>query len=565
MEPKQRRSLGESFELATAATVRALGACHNVNGNVQVSFGEETSSRYGQHIQLAPPPESEHAAALAAYRGSADTYACLLRFHSPKIHQNYAPAGGDARALFDRLEQVRCEALGGQRWPGVAANLSVALNQNLSAQPPTDLTDALPLLIHAALSAIELPPSTRFSLARWHEAIAPEPLRQLVNAVADQASFAEHCAALVFELGLEATAESEPQQTVMLEQEATADVETSSAEHQQYASERESGQPWRPPRADKLTTDYRVFTTEFDEIVAAENLCSGRELTRLRRLLDEQLLLLQGQILVARLANRLQRRLLAQQTRAWRFEQDEGLLDARRLPRVIIDPLSPLAFKQETESEFRDTVVSLLLDNSRSMRGWPIASSAMSADILARTLERCGVKVEILGFTTRQWKTGHALEKWVASGKPSQPGRLNEVRHIIYKAADAPWRRARNNLGLMLRVDLLKQNVDGEALLWAHERLLARPEQRRILLVVSDGAPVDEITLSANSAEYLDNHLRQVINWIEQRSPVQLAAIGIGHDVTQYYRQAAMIASPDQFGAALLEQLDRLFATLHST
>jgi cobaltochelatase CobT len=265
------------------------------------------------------------------------------------------------------------------------------------------------------------------------------------------------------------------------------------------------------------------------------------------------------QHLLARLANRLQRHLLAQQRRAWEFDLDEGLLDARRLPQVIMHPLTPLVFKQEKTAEFRDTVVTLLIDNSRSMKGWPINIAAMSADILARTLERCGVKTEILGFTTRTWKTGRSGEQWERAGKPANPGRLNDLRHIIYKPADVPWRRARNNLGLMMRVDMLKQNIDGEALLWAHQRLLLRVEQRRILIVISDGAPVDELTLAVNHKDLLDAHLRRVIDWIERHSRVQLAAIGIGHDVTRYYRQAVLIDSAEQFGIALVDQLDKLF------
>ena len=319
-------------------------------------------------------------------------------------------------------------------------------------------------------------------------------------------------------------------------------------------------EPWRPQLPfSSLSNEnfYRVFTNQFDETIAAEDLCDAEELARLRNYLDKQLASLQG--VVARLANRLQRRLMAQQNRSWDFDLEEGLLDAARLSRVVIDPLHALSFKAENDTEFRDTVVTLLLDNSGSMRGRPITVAATCADILARTLERCGVKVEILGFTTRAWKGGQSREKWLADGKPANPGRLNDLRHIIYKAADTPWRRARRNLGLMMREGLLKENIDGEALIWAHNRLLGRSEQRRILMVISDGAPVDDSTLSVNSGNYLERHLRQVITDIEQRSPIELIAIGIGHDVTRYYKRAVTIIDAEELGGAMTDKLAELF------
>jgi cobaltochelatase CobT len=302
---------------------------------------------------------------------------------------------------------------------------------------------------------------------------------------------------------------------------------------------------------------YKPFTAEFDEVVAADGLCDPDELTRLRQLLDQQLSHLQG--VIGKLANRLQRRLMAKQNRSWQFDLEEGLLDAGRLARVVVNPMHALSYKVELDTEFRDTVVTLLIDNSGSMRGRPITIAAMSADILARTLERCGVKVEILGFTTRAWKGGQARERWIASGKPANPGRLNDLRHIIYKAADAPWRRARKSLGLMLREGILKENIDGEALLWAHNRLMQRTEQRRILMVISDGAPVDDSTLSVNPGNYLERHLREVIQEIETRSPVELVAIGIGHDVTRYYRRAVTIVDAEQLGGTMMEKLAELF------
>jgi cobaltochelatase CobT len=338
--------------------------------------------------------------------------------------------------------------------------------------------------------------------------------------------------------------------------EAEADPNAEDAEEPPELGEGE--QPARPElKGESKPITYKVFTSAHDEIVGAEELCDPDELGRLRTYLDQQLSHLSN--VVSRLANRLQRKLLAQQNRAWSFDLEEGILDVARLTRVITDPTAPLSFKEEEDTEFRDTVVTILIDNSGSMRGRPIMVAAVCADILARTLERCGVKTEILGFTTRAWKGGQSREDWLKAGKPSQPGRLNDLRHIIYKAADAPWRRARKNLGLMMREGLLKENIDGEALIWAHHRLIGRPEARRILMVISDGAPVDDSTLSVNSGHYLERHLREVIAEIESKSPVQLIAIGIGHDVTRYYRRAVTIVDVEQLAGAIVEQLAELF------
>ncbi|HHI82146.1 MAG TPA: cobaltochelatase subunit CobT, partial [Rhizobiales bacterium] len=321
----------------------------------------------------------------------------------------------------------------------------------------------------------------------------------------------------------------------------------------------EGQQPWRPdlPFSNQAHLDYHVFTNSFDEVVPANELCDAEELIRLRGYLDKQLGHLQG--VIARLANRLQRRLLAQQNRSWEFDLEEGILDAARLSRVVTDPLHSLSFKRELDADFRDTVVTLLIDNSGSMRGRPIMVAATCADILARTLERCGVKTEILGFTTKAWKGGQSREQWLAAGKPEMPGRLNDLRHIIYKDADMPWRRAKTNLGLMMREGLLKENIDGEALLWAHQRLLGRHEQRRILMVISDGAPVDDSTLSVNTGSYLERHLRAVIEEIETRSPIELIAVGIGHDVTRYYKRAITLVDAEELGGALTDKLAELF------
>jgi len=342
--------------------------------------------------------------------------------------------------------------------------------------------------------------------------------------------------------------------------EDAAEVRAEQTDEMSDAEEPEDGmKPHRPeqPFSHQNEWGYKVHTLQFDEQVPATELCDPDELGRLRNFLDQQLQAMQG--VVSRLANKLQRLLMAQQNRSWEFDIEEGMLDTSRLPRIIIDPMYPLSFKREKDMTFRDTVVTLLLDNSGSMRGRPIMVAAMCADILARTLERCAVKTEILGFTTRAWKGGQSREKWIADGKPPHPGRLNDLRHIIYKDADEPWRRARKSLGLMMREGLLKENIDGEALMWAHNRIVGRPEQRKILMVISDGAPVDDSTLSVNAGNYLERHLRRVIEEIEEKSDVELTAIGIGHDVTRYYRKAVTIVDAEQLGGAMTEQLIGLF------
>jgi cobaltochelatase CobT len=433
----------------------------------------------------------------------------------------------------------------------------------------------------------------------WVEARAGKDLRALDKLIGDQEAFADAMRQLIRDLDLgeeDATAtdseanEAEGEQDQQGEQDGEGEEgadssaeamaggdtrETAATEGQDGDSEEADGEqavgmgedgPERPGRRHRphgpFTNEpnepsYKAFTTAFDEIVEADQLCDPDELARLRLHLDQQLGHLQG--VIGRLANRLQRRLLARQNRAWEFDLEEGMLDAARLARVVVNPAFPLSYKREKDMQFRDTVVTLLIDNSGSMRGRPITVAAMSADILARTLERCSVKVEILGFTTRAWKGGQSREKWLGAGKPPGPGRLNDLRHIVYKSADAPWRRARKSLGLMLREGLLKENIDGEALLWAHNRLVGRPEQRKILMVISDGAPVDDSTLSVNPGNYLERHLREVIEYIETRSPVELLAIGIGHDVTRYYRRAVTIVDAEQLGGTMTEKLAELF------
>jgi cobaltochelatase CobT len=503
---------------------------------------------------------------------------------------------------------VRYEALGAKSYAGVRNNLDAALTVRMGADPITragsaeevPVQAALALLLREKLTGQPVPEAARAGvemLREWIEERAGADFDALALSIDDQKAFQSLSLDMLQHLeltraepqdqqpdesddqdGEEETDEDqegdntgEEQQPSEVAAEATegdddgdSDSERESAEEQQEADAGEDGEegmlPVRPnrPWTDLPSTfEYKVFTTAFDEIVAAQDLCDEEELTRLRAYLDAQLKGLQG--VVTRLANRLQRRLMAQQNRSWDFDQEEGLLDAARLARVVVSPGHSLSYKVERDIEFKDTVVTLLIDNSGSMRGRPISIAAISADVLARTLERCGVKTEILGFTTRAWKGGQSREAWLGNGKPPNPGRLNDLRHIVYKKADEPWRRARRNLGLMMREGLLKENIDGEALLWAHARLLARAEDRRVLMVISDGAPVDDSTLSVNSAGYLEAHLRKVIDWIERQSPVQLVAIGIGHDVTRYYRRAVTIMDVEQLGGTMIEQLAGLF------
>ncbi|MEJ2458872.1 MAG: cobaltochelatase subunit CobT, partial [Novosphingobium sp.] len=524
------------------------------------------------------------------------------------LHMRHAPSEPSARACYDAVEMVRYEALGANAYPGMRDNLDAALMARIASDPiaraeapdSVPVQSALALMLREHLTGQPVPAEARVGVdmvRSWIEDKAGADFEALASSLEDQKAFQNLTLDMLEHLELtraedvqqeadqaddmdgdeeteeeqegdESGKEQQPSEMAAEpsqgEDEGESESEGEASDDMEEGQEGEEGEEgMMPVRPNRPWTDipegfdYKVFTGAFDEIVGAADLCDEEELTRLRSYLDAQLKGLQG--VVTRLANRLQRRLMAQQSRSWDFDQEEGLLDAARLARVVVSPGQSLSYKVERDVEFKDTVVTLLLDNSGSMRGRPISIAAISADVLARTLERCGVKVEILGFTTRAWKGGQSRETWLANGKPAHPGRLNDLRHIVYKQADEPWRRARKNLGLMMREGLLKENIDGEALLWAHGRMLARPEDRRILMVISDGAPVDDSTLSVNSAGYLEAHLRKVIEWIEEKSPVQLVAIGIGHDVTRYYRRAVTIMDVEQLGGTMIEQLAGLF------
>jgi cobaltochelatase CobT len=595
----------DRFKTALTGAARAIGH----EPEAEVAWTSDTPAVQGKSLRVPMPGRTLPRDQALEARGFADSFALRLRHHDEALHRRAMPAEPEARACYDAVERVRYEALGENNYAGMRENLASATEQRTAADPivraesagEVPMHTALALMLREQLTGQPVPEGAREGVELVREFVESrtgDDFERLALMLDDQQAFQSLTIDMLRHLEL---VEAEPVDEKgddesgdddtggedegddenedggnELRQEQVAgdsgegegdeetteevDAETEMSEGEPGDEGEEGMMPVRPNRPwTELpeTFDYKVFTEEFDEVVEATELCDFEELDRLRAYLDSQLTGLQG--VVTRLANRLQRRLMAQQNRSWDFDQEEGLLDAARLARVVVSPGHSLSYKVERDQEFKDTVVTLLIDNSGSMRGRPISIAAISADIMARTLERCGVKVEILGFTTRAWKGGQSREKWLASGKPATPGRLNDLRHIIYKKADEPMRRARKSLGLMMREGLLKENIDGEALIWAHNRLLARPEDRRILMVISDGAPVDDSTLSVNSAGYLETHLRKVIEWIERQSPVQLVAIGIGHDVTRYYKRAVTIMDVEQLGGTIIEQLAGLF------
>ncbi|WP_436356801.1 cobaltochelatase subunit CobT [Brevundimonas sp. CEF1] len=599
----------ETFKRALANAARALAE----QAELEVHFGSDGPRLSNGVLTLPHPPRDPGAPESATLRGQADRLALRLANHDERLNARLRPVDQTAAEVFDAVEQARVEAVGARELKGVRNNLNAAMLTRLEKSGAlraeaerVPVAEAAALLVRERLTGEAAPDGakTMLDLVRSNlELKAGAELDALAAVADDQTAFAAKLKDVLRALDLDPgdgqaedandeQGEDEPDQS---QQDAPDEDEQEeedggeggqslegTADDQSAEDERQTRPDGAPADPDGEASDdgpelnegalpnrqdsvddgravdaYRVFTSAYDETIGAEELCDPMELDRLRSLLDAQLATLSS--VVSRLANKLQRRLMAQQNRSWAFDLEEGVLDTARLTRVITDPTSPLSFKMESESPFRDTVVTLLIDNSGSMRGRPIMVAAVCADILARTLERCGVKVEILGFTTRAWKGGQSREAWISAGKPANPGRLNDLRHIIYKSADAPWRRAKKNLGLMMREGLLKENIDGEALTWAHERLLGRTESRQILMVISDGSPVDDSTQSANAALYLDKHLRQVIEQIETKSPVELIAIGIGHDVTRWYRRAVTIVDVEQLAGVMTEKLAELF------
>ena len=594
----------EQFKQVLTGTARALAH----EPEVELAFTADAPSQAGKNFKVPMPGRLLPPDQVAEARGFADSFALKLKHHDAARHAALRPSEVIAGAAFDAVENARVEALGSRNMAGIAANLGHALELKLRTDPisraqaadEVPISTALSLIVRERLTGLPVPAGAAAGvdmLRGWIEENAGSDLDALALALDDQRAFAALTQSMLEHLNLtegdidpsdsdeggddaedsqdqdgdsedegegesgQAEARAEPQQGEGEETEADYDGEDMDDQDGADGEMGDDGmQPVTPQRRnwDHLPqSDYKIWSTKYDETITALELADEEELNRLRAYLDQQLSNLQS--VVTKLANRLQRRLMAQQNRSWDFDQEEGMLDAARLARVIVSPGSSLSYKIERETQFRDTVVTLLIDNSGSMRGRPISIAAISADIMARTLERCGVKTEILGFTTRAWKGGQAREDWLAAGRQPMPGRLNDLRHIIYKKADEPWRHAKRNLGLMMREGLLKENIDGEALLWAHNRLIARAEDRRILMVISDGAPVDDSTLSVNHGGYLEQHLRKVIEMIETRSPVQLVAIGIGHDVTRYYKRAVTIMDVEQLGGTMIEQLAGLF------
>lgn len=610
--PAREESPADTMKRATAMALRAIAG----RNDLEVGFVAGAANVRGTEIKLPSPQKNLTQGDLVRLRGTADAVALRFRYHDDAVHARRMPPDPQARKVYEAVEQARIEALGARRMAGVGDNIAAVLEQRARAEgldritkrDDMPLSEAMRFIAREHFLGIDPPLAAERAVNLWRPYVEEKiglGLDKLKDMLTNEDAFAGGLKDLLHQLELfsETELESEEKQSdeegEQSNQGESQGQKEKDSDGQQGEGQKGEGQPKAAPSAaegsgeqDGLESTseevlmagagteepggpsrqrqtftpqpgvhgekpYHPYTTKYDQVVGAEELCEPEEMTRLRNQLDQQMSHLQG--VVSKLANRLQRKLMAQQTRSWNFDLEEGILDTGRLARIVANPTHSLSFKIEKETDFRDTVVTLLIDNSGSMRGRPITVAALSAEILARTLERCSVKVEVLGFTTRAWKGGQAREQWQADGKPAQPGRLNDLRHIVYKAADAPWRRARKNLGLMLREGILKENIDGEALLWAHDRLIARNEQRRILMVISDGAPVDDSTLSVNSGNYLEKHLRDVIEYIETRSPVELIAIGIGHDVTRYYRRAVTIMDAEELGGAVMRQLTALF------
>lgn len=598
------------FQLATASTLKAISG--EVANEREIKFSGNTSQLSSKEIRLPQIIKDLDKEMLSKIRGESDQIALKIKHHDPVLHSKTTPSSDLSSQIFKIAEDCRIEAVGTKKLEGTKNNLKKLLDnkfkETILPVPGSDnkeaLVNALHLVIREKITGSKAPDNTLISLEKWRPWINSRIgnlLNQLSENIENQEIFGKKTKELLTALQAEigehdtnndgdsednnednnsdendneendssAQGESDDDQEAGLDGGSDSNDDQSEMEGETQDTDMESqdgdgegefeANPLKGHNSDKnkVNYNYEVFTSKYDEIVNATDLCEEDELIRLRGTLDKQLENMQGTI--ARLANKLQRKLQARQNRSWNFDLEEGMLDASKLARIITQPLFPLSYKQEKDMKFRDTIVTLLIDNSGSMRGRPITIAAICADIMARTLERCGVKVEILGFTTKAWKGGQSREQWINDGKPSYPGRLNDLRHIIYKAADAPWRRSKNSLGLMLREGILKENIDGEALMWAHERLLGRLEDRKILMVISDGAPVDDTTLSSNSGNYLEQHLKQVIAYVENKSPIELVAIGIGHDVTRYYNKAVTLTDAEQLGGALTEQLADLF------
>jgi len=608
----------ESFKTALSSTLKALSTQKNIDVNFAASESAliKSLSSETENISLPIPDRSLSPRNKSLMRAHSDAKALYLKHHNAQAHRANAPMDLTAKSVADAMEQARCEALGMNKMRGVKKNLTIALDERfkklgystIENRESSNIADAMYFMTRQALSDEDIPESAQNLYDLWKpwlkEKLGETDLKSLGKDIDNQAAFAQKISELLARIDLQGAPADEPdedidlpdQQSDNLDEEDDGELEQEDIDHpenkeesleesdetqdsaddnaeesqatdyepaEEEASEEfydEDGESVRREIGDvtkHVEPEYNIFTTSFDEVIKAEELADPMELARLRKLLDKQIAHIQS--LVTKLANKLQRQLMAQQRRSWKFDLDEGVLDTARLARMIANPSIPLVYKQEKETEFKDTIVTILIDNSGSMRGRPIAIAAMCSDILARTLERCDVKVEILGFTTRAWKGGKSRELWMQEGSAPHPGRLNDLRHIIYKSADTNWRRSHKNLGLMLKEGLLKENIDGEALAWAYNRLASRPEQRKIMMVISDGAPVDDSTLSVNPSDILEKDLRTIIHWLENRPDIELTAIGIGHDVTRYYQKAITITDASELANALTARLSELF------
>ncbi len=589
----------ENFKTAIASTVKSIS---NTN-NIEVTFTNVSSETDKRVVKL---PQIESISSKIDYmktRASADSEALKIRYSNKKIYDEYKPNGETSKRLYEIAEKVRYEKLGSEQFKGVKNNLdnfySYKLNLKEFKNKKENTLDAFENYLRTNIldqkNEKKIDKNLKNHKNNFEKAFKKK-LTLLKNSLLDQRKFNSLISELITELNidedlnpeekLEDSNQKDNKENHSKDDENKKDgkeegkemsIETSMTDIEEKADDIDNKDDYEveevsnesQKRNDKQNIfreiKYKKYTEEFDEIIKAEDLEDENELNRLRQNLDQQLFQLKS--FISKLANKLQRKLLAKQSRSWQFDLEEGLLDTAKLPRIIIDPLNSLSFKKEKDTEFKDTLVTILIDNSGSMRGKPISVAAICADILSRTLERCLVKVEILGFTTKHWKGGLSREKWMKNEKPTFPGRLNDLRHIVYKSADTPWRLSKKNIGLMLKEGLLKENIDGEALMWAYSKMQKRKEERKILMVISDGAPVDDSTLSSNSSDYLETNLKNIVKWIEKKSNIELLAIGIGHDVTRYYSKAVKITDVQDLGDVMINQLTDLFTkekkTLH--
>ena len=582
----------ENFKTAISSTVRSL----TNSQKLEVSFGNQQSKTEQDSIRLPDLQQNNNKLNYEEIRAIADSKSLNYRFSDKKIYKQFEPEGNISKKLYNISEKIRCEKIGTSYFKGVKNNIEKFYNKRISE---LDLKNSEDKIIESfenylRIKFLDFENENRIDkkLKTYKKDLNDKfknKISELKECTLDQEKFNSLISKLISDMSLdeiideeekkdekndENESQSKPQNQDQNAKEndekyeemsidsGVPDLENEAKDSDQTEQELEIEDNSRPDLKKRGNTNfgdlkYKSYTEEFDEVIKAEELESENELLRLRKSLDQQLLQLRS--FISKLANKLQRKLLAKQNRSWNFDLEEGLLDTSKLPRVIMDPFNSLSFKKEKDIEFKDTLVTILIDNSGSMRGKPISVAAICADILSRTLERCMVKVEILGFTTKHWKGGSSREKWMKNDKPNLPGRLNDLRHIIYKSADNPWRQTKNNMGLMLKEGLLKENIDGEALKWAFNKMNKRKEDRKILMVISDGAPVDDSTLSTNTSDYLETNLKKTVKWIENKSNVELLAIGIGHDVTRYYSKAVKITDVQDLGDVMINQLTDLF------